>query len=325
MTKPIADYVFNPWREREGNRIVASESMWKQPLKWDREAARRIKTSRSQEWPDPPRPRVFCASLADVFESWDGPMLNAKGEQLFNDDDGHIPTTMQDIRNRLFKLVDATPNLDWLVLTKRPENIAAMMPRRIVHDSQPIFPGAPGKLGEPLPCIVEGGIRPNLFLGTSVENQQAADERIPHLLKTPAAVRFLSVEPLLGPVDIEPFLQYEPFHENYKMTFGLNEWRGVDWVIVGGESGPQARPCNVAWIRSIVEQCKAAGAPVFCKQLGKRPECGHESGLDQSKISRILGSKAKCMKCGFVYPKDDKGGDIEEFPADLQVREFPKV
>jgi protein gp37 len=109
----------------------------------------------------------------------------------------------------------------------------------------------------------------NVWLGVSVENQQGADERIPLLLQTPAAVRFVSCEPLLGPVDLEPYLQYPPLHENYKLTLGTNEWRGLDWVIVGGESGPNARPMHPDWARSIRDQCQAAGVPFFFKQHGE--------------------------------------------------------
>ena len=98
----------------------------------------------------------------------------------------------------------------------------------------------------------------------------------------------------------------------------------LDWVIVGGESGPSARPCDVAWIRSIIEQCREAGVACFVKQLGSNVRCGHEkSDLNQSMISRTLGSTAKCLTCGFVYPRDPKGGDIEEFPPWARVREYP--
>lgn len=111
-------------------------------------------------------------------------------------------------------------------------------------------------------------ILPNLWLGVTAENQQRADERIPVLLSIPASVRFVSIEPMLGPVDVEPFLQYEPFNENYKMTFKATEWRGLDWVIVGGETGPGARPMHPDWARSVRDQCQEAGVPFFFKKLG---------------------------------------------------------
>jgi protein gp37 len=100
----------------------------------------------------------------------------------------------------------------------------------------------------PQPILIPWPL-PNVWLGTSVENQAATDERIPHLLKCPAAVRFLSCEPLIGPLDNLPL-------------------EGIDWVIVGGETGPGARLCKVGWIGSIVAQCRKAGVPAYVKQLG---------------------------------------------------------
>ena len=118
----------------------------------------------------------------------------------------------------------------------------------------------------------------NVRLGVSVENQQAADERIPILLDTPAACRFLSIEPLLGPVNLSPWIDR------------------LDWIIVGGESGSNARPCDIEWIGSVVDQCKAAGVPVFVKQLGV--DYGATWGRKAAK-------------------------DVSRWPAVLQVREFP--
>jgi protein gp37 len=127
---------------------------------------------------------------------------------------------------------------------------------------------------------------PNVWIGTSVEDQPRADDRIPKLLQVPAALRFLSCEPLLGPIDL-----------------GLKRLgdRGIDWVIVGGESN--GRPCDVAWIRSIVEQCKSAGVTVFVKQLGSDPRHGLER-LDL---------------------RHSHGGDASEWPEDLRVREMPEA
>jgi protein gp37 len=127
---------------------------------------------------------------------------------------------------------------------------------------------------------------PNVWIGTSVEDQPRADERISELLQVPAALRFLSCEPLLGPIDL-----------------GLKRLgdRGIDWVIGGGESN--GRPCDVAWIRSIVDQCKSAGVPVFVKQLGSDPRHGLER-LDL---------------------RHSHGGDPSEWPEDLRVREMPEA
>jgi protein gp37 len=153
---------------------------------------------------------------------------------------------------------------------------------------------------------------PNVWLGVSIENQETADERVPLLLQTPAAVRFISVEPLLGPVDLTMAL--EPFHSHDPM---LNRNQSpIDWIIAGGESGPGARPCDVAWIRAIKEQCQSAGVPVFVKQLGSKPF---------SEPDRIIHRKStQKLSNGFYrFLTDGKGGDWNEWPEDLKVREFP--
>ena len=149
---------------------------------------------------------------------------------------------------------------------------------------------------------------PNVWLGTSVENQKCADERIPHLLRTPARVRFLSCEPLLEYVEIGWAMPCEVNAQPPHFLAGCYE-RGIDWVIVGGESGPGARPCNIAWIRSIVRQCRAAGVACFVKQVGALPCVDQHS--DKGAFYALL--------------KDPKGGNPEEWPEDLRVREWPKL
>lgn len=257
-----------------GTRVVAAESMWRQPLKWDRDAAEARRfyeeysaaakaTDPKYDAPAPSRPRVFCASLADVFEDWRG-TINESGGTI-DDSAGRIlytisgdswfteplypecrDLTMAGVRARLFSLIDQTPNLDWLLLTKRPENIAAMMP---------------------------SGVRRNVWLGTSVEDQETAEERIPHLLAVPAAVHFLSCEPLLGPIDLTRFLG--DAHEEFQ-TGPVPA--GINWVIVGGESGPHARAMTPAWVRSIRDQCADANVPLFFKQWGEHDQRGIRVG-----------------------------------------------
>lgn len=167
----------------------------------------------------------------------------------------------------------------------------------------------------------------NVWLGASVEDQDAV-ARVDHLRRVPGAVRFLSVEPLIGPVDLPPAVL-----GHWTNPDGTGSWFSpvpgkvyvplIHLVIVGGESGPGARPCNVEWIRSIVGQCKAAGVACFVKQLGADPRCEHAT-LNHAAIRRGLGADSStCLKCGFVQPHDSKGGDISEFPADLRVREMP--
>jgi len=251
---------------KDGERVVSSDAYWRQPIKWNRDAAR-----------EGVRRRVFCASMADVFEDrrdLDGP------------------------RERLYGLIEATPNLDWLLLTKRPENAARLFDWSV------------------LGCFDADEWPPNVWLGTSAENQATADERIPHLLAVPAAVRFLSVEPLLGPVDLMPWLD----EEGYDAPGDGGEVRplpAVDWVIVGGESGPGARPCDVAWIRSVRDQCREAGTPCFVKQLGAVP----------LEFRRVVGKEHGTpfsMAAANLRLRDPKGGDMAEWPEDLRVREFPR-
>lgn len=220
-------------------------------------------------------------------------MSNHKGELLTCN--AGTPYMMDDARREFFSTTILLKSIDWLVLTKRPENIPRML----------LGPEA---------------FHENVWLGTSVENQAAADERIPALLKCRknSPVLWLSVEPLLGPVDFKSL-------------------EGIDWVIVGGESGPGARPCDLAWIRSIVEQCKDAGVPCFVKQLGAKPH--NSSAMDLVKgSSRIFTTEElkdpianaaaltildRCLDAAWVPIRDSKGGDPSEWPADLRVREFP--
>lgn len=306
----------------QGNRIVASDSMWQTPLKWDRAAAKAGE-----------RHRVFCASLADVFEDWQGPMIASTGAKawvassgqwmLWGDGDKQPnpecrPLTMQDVRRRLFDLIDATPNLDWLLLTKRPENVNSMM--AAVHDRNGLDHHKISRiLGSKVANPV--ALPANVWLGVSVENQQAADERIPELLKVPAEVRFLSCEPLLDDIDIRKYLTWSIDVDPIENGKFIRELTGVHWVIVGGESGPGARPCNVEWVRSIVEQCKAAGVACFVKQVGAKP---YEMA-DNGPAVRSWGDATVLPNGDFVqiHIRDKKGGDINEFPADLRVREFP--
>jgi protein gp37 len=166
---------------------------WQEPLAWNA-AAEQSKTRR----------RVFCASMADVFE--DHPIVQTE-------------------RERLWELIRATPWLDWLILTKRPKSIGFWMP--------------PGYWN-------------NVWLGTSTEDQQRANERVPWLLiqRYRVPVLFLSVEPQIGPVTVTRWID------------------SLDWIIVGGESGPGHRPFDVDWARSLHEECAMSGAAFHYKQFG---------------------------------------------------------
>lgn len=216
-------------------RRTMSESYWRQPLKWNAKAKAKGL-----------RPRVFCSSLADVFE--DHPDL-------------------VEPRRRLFQLITATPHLDWLLLTKRPENIEAL-----TYTALDPFGTEADEYGEPHVLSVASfdEAYPNVWMGVTVENQEYADKRIPALLKIPAKVRFLSIEPMLGEIDLERI----PIIENLPTgsTVITSSVHRIDWVIAGGESGPNARPSHPDWFRSLREQCQAADVAFHFKQWGEWSE-----------------------------------------------------
>lgn len=285
-----------------GTRVLTSEANWRKPVSWNKKAAAEGR-----------RMRVFCASLADVFEDWKGPIVNAKREQLifcpacgFEPNYAYepplpkgcrdTPATLNHVRRRLFQLIDATPNLDWLLLTKRPENIAKMLPP-IPNYFGTICPECRSSMdNHSIACETKGRYRRNLWLGCSVENQERADARIPELLKCRdlARVLFLSCEPLLGPVELGQSLgesrdwcdrcdrdvhsarvKHDWTHEGCGEP--VREIGGIDWVITGGESGPTARPSHPDWFRSLRDQCAAAGVAFHHKQNGEyRPWIAEE-------------------------------------------------
>jgi protein gp37 len=180
---------------------------WADPIKWNRAAERSEK-----------RPRVFCASMADVF-------------------DKDAPETE---RANLWDLIEDTPYLDWLLLTKRIGNVGRMLPE-------------PPR---------------NVWLGISVVNQEEADRDIPKLKQIPAAVRFLSLEPLLGPIELPNMLAGFPRHIT-RDGRAIGAPLTIHWVIVGGESGGHARPMHPEWARSLRDQCNAAGVAYLFKQWGE--------------------------------------------------------
>jgi protein gp37 len=182
---------------------------------------------------------------------------------------------------------------------------------------------------------------PNVWIGVSVEDQRRADERIPHLLRVPAKVRFLSCEPLLRAVglarwftrrsDGKPLCREccwkdgrcdEPRHHfraNCPTCSGTGILSGIDWVIVGGESGHGARPCNLAWVRSLVRQCRHASVPVFVKQLGAHVVGPRHVGT----MEGTMGGDRSTHAAGRWTLVSRKGGDISEWPEDLRIRQWP--
>lgn len=268
------DHTFNPWwgcahvspgcvncyaetlAARYGNDVWGAkaprrffgEKHWAEPLKWNREAEREGR-----------RHRVFCASMADVFE----------------------PREDLDLwREALWALIDATPSLDWQLLTKRPEEVAGMVP-----------------WGDDWPA--------NVWLGTSVENQEWADKRIPELLKIPARLRFLSCEPLVGPTWILSYLLHGQ----------------VDWVIIGGESGPHARRMDLMWARSLVNQCRKGSRSL--SRVFRVPGAlivGEGVVRVSSPAAAVF---VKQLGAAYRQRGDSHGADMTYWPEELRVRQMP--
>lgn len=241
------DHTFNPWwgcekvspacdrcyaetfAKRTGNAIWGKDAPrrffgdkhWNEPVKWDREAKASGEAA-----------LVFCASMADVFE--DRRDLDAP-------------------RERLWALIEKTPNLRWLLLTKRPENFQRLFPEKwLSHPPVNVWPGV------------------------TAENVRRFHERVMRLAELFAWVRWVSYEPALEDISGE-----------------IEEWRNwIDWIIVGGESGPGCRPMPLEWARGVLAECKKYDISCFVKQLGGHPNKRHA---------------------------------VEEFPEDLRVREFPRV
>lgn len=200
FAKRVGKHIWGPASTTE--RWTFKEPHWREPLMWNRKAELMGH-----------RMSVFCASMADVFE--DHPQI--------------VPE-----RAKLWPLIRQTPWLNWLLLTKRPENIMSMSP----WGYQEIWPD-------------------NVWVGTSIARQKDAEKNIPELLNVPAVVRFLSVEPQLEHIDLSPWLPH------------------LQWVICGGESGPHHRPFDLAWARSLRDQCQVVQVSYFFKQVGGRT---HASG-----------------------------------------------
>jgi len=251
------------------------------------------------------RPRMF-PSMDDWLDDMPAGIMDQEGNWL------EPVSVLADV----LKLIYETPNLDWLLLTKRPE---AWRKRIAQAWESGGLDASDGSEDVPVAAWASawlvGKAPPNVWFGVSVEDQKRAEERIPELLKIPARVRFLSVEPLLGPI----ILDYcdEPGANHTSDWTAKVLPMGVDWVIVGGESGPEARACNVEWVRDIVRQCKAAGVPCFVKQLGSN--CWSE---DDDCFCHMAdeGEEETHWK---AYFKDLKGGDPREWPEDLRVRQMP--
>jgi protein gp37 len=282
------------WRDRRFTDVQCHTARLAAPLSWRKPAT------------------VFVNSMSDLFHE-------------------DVPDAFID---QVFAVMALCPQHAFIVLTKRPERM-----RVFLSDA-----GLKARLA-PLLAVLrpegstfQGGwldrwlrYEPNwplkhVWLGVSVEDQATADARIPLLLHTPAALRFVSAEPLLGPVNLREMAHREDWHVDALNT--PDPSCRVDWLIIGGESGPSARPCDVAWIRSLKDQAAAAGVPCFVKQLGAYPrvepgrlrhwEWGGEIG-QADREGRFTADGAHWR----LHLKNRKGGDPAEWPVDLRVREWP--
>jgi protein gp37 len=265
-----------------------------------------------------PRERVFVNSMSDLF---------------------HEDVTDEQIA-AVFGVMAAVPASTFLVLTKRPKRaleffawLEAEARKRDAHDHGEarmfVLLDAARKhtthrgLDGPMPSVWP---LPSVWLGVSVEDQATADERIPLLLQCPAAVRWVSYEPALGPVRFDKHVTSPPDADppadgcwedwltgRKGRVWGASGFPSLDWVVVGGESGPRARPFDVAWARSTIAQCRRAGVPVFVKQIGAWSGVRNRAG----------GFDSWRHGHGDVYIRHPKGGMTDEWPADLRVRELP--
>lgn len=251
--------------------IFLDEEMLTRPLRWKA-----------------PR-KIFVGSMTDLFGEF-------------------VPDAMID---KVFAVMALAPQHIFQVLTKR----AARMREYLSHadcahrlQSTKWFVESPPRIKSMMPWPL-----PNLWLGVSAEDQANADARIPDLLATPAAKRFVSAEPMIGPIRLDYLarsdgaivdaLHGETFYPGAG-SINSETYRGkprLDWLIVGGESGPHARPFDTAWARGLLDQCRDAGIACFVKQLG----------------AHVIQGGARRTK------RDRKGGDMSEWPHEIRVREFP--
>lgn len=249
--------------------------------------------------------RVFVNSVAD----------------LFHDD---VP---DEFIAEVFAIMALAERHTFQVLTKRPARMQALLSAETFLDTvldaaekfwSGVHPDADDDISAWFPWMIEENWPlNNVWLGVSVENQRFADERIPLLAETPAAVRFLSCEPLLGPVNLD---LDDIAHRSW-------DGRCLDWVIVGGESGKGARSLDIRWVADIVAQCKAADVATFVKQLGARPVVANDSGADAWPGGVLpLADGYEPRHQGEIAPlklRDRHGADMAEWPEDLRIREFP--
>ena len=292
-----------------GTRVRGADSYWKLPGKWDEQHAR-----------DGTKGRLLW-DLGDLFEGWQGLIHDHKGDRLLNNGHDQIyhvtpgyhplgkerPLTMDDCRRDVFDLIDQTPNLIWMVPTKRPWNVRrTWIP---VTDPRPDDIGGDGQ--------TQYEYRDNVWLGVSVSDQHTWDVLVAELAKLShlSPCLWVSIEPLLGPINMRLEDCYCP-EDHYPLAERLGG------IVIGGESGSRARGCDVAWIRRLVRQAEAADVPCYVKQLGAKPF------ERQGNISNWpTGTRVEFDNDDTIIRidlKHKKGADTAEWPDDLKVQQVPQ-
>ncbi|WP_241301099.1 phage Gp37/Gp68 family protein [Burkholderia cenocepacia] len=254
-----------------GGRVRTSAVTWREPIRWNERHAEFFAAHGRRQ-------RVFCASLADVFDNAVHPMWRAD----------------------LFELIKRTPNLDWLLLTKRIGNAQEMIQASVecLMDADRDWPW------------------PNVWLGATIVNQAEADRDIPKLLAVPARVRFLSMEPLLGPVDLTS-IPWGGLRVSSLQGWSSPE-HGLHWVIVGGESGPGARPMHPDWARDLRDQCAAAGVPFLFKQWGEWAP-GENCGGPPTRTERVADWFGDEWSFSTMTPGEHDGLSYDDEPTVYRV------
>jgi protein gp37 len=246
---------------------------------WGHDAPRRF--FGEKHWTDPAKwareaqrdgvtRRVFCGSMCDI------------GERR-ND---AVGAEMDAARARLWPIIEQTRSLTWLLLTKRPQNIPSLVPA----------------------TWMTNGFPSNVWCGTTAGNQDGWNKRVKYLRRIPVGVRFVSCEPMLGPLDVSADLD------------------GISWIISGGESGGNARNFDLRWARSLRDQCQASGVAFFMKQAGAAAvDTEFKAGIYAPSDKRTIAASKTLGTVHLVLLKDGHGGDPAEWEPGLRVREFPKV
>jgi hypothetical protein len=306
MDENFATYTFNPWLVRGDTRRRTSKLAWKRVETWNRKAACFCgawdgESSHEQECPQRDRPRVAVG--CDIFEDWGGVIQ------------GTAISTFNDVRRDFFAMIDRCQNLDFVLRTGCPEHVRRMWPPRVWHD------GA---------MHVHQPPRSNVCLLCSASDQASLDAGLPHLLacRDLCPVLGLNLE-LVGPVDLSRagfdgrFIT-NPLDGRVPYRKDLPRGPRLDWVRVGGQIGLRVQPCDVAWIRSIVEQCRDADVPCYVPQLGSRCRDSSPGARYRRTGGWTYRTDADGITRLYMDLKDRNGEDPEEWPSDLRVRQWPR-